>query len=556
MPAHLQPLRREGLLRRVAPFAIAATIGVLTVPMPPGRIDSVASLVAATVLTALIIAAALLAPWHGLPAWSQAVVPLAYIPVVALLRQAEGGGSSGFAILLLLPVFWLALYGTRRQLVVSVVGVTVALTLPILLVGDPLYPPSEWRRVVLWTVVSPVIGLTVQSLVAEVRRHTSEVSRERRRLEAVLENLADGVVACDRDGRVDLVNGAARYLHGLDEEIPPLELWAQQRREANRAGDGGDLPLLRALGGEIVQEEELLIEASDGSSRAVIARAQPIRGADDADRGAVVVMHDITERKEADQLKEEFFALVSHELRTPLTSIIGYVEVLDDEAQDAESAYLLAFVDRNARRLQRLVGDLLFVAQLEAGNLPLEPGRVNLGVAVSEVVGALEHRARRRSIELGLTIDPVPELAGDADRIGQVFDNVIANAIKYTPEGGRVDVRLFDDGDGHAVVEVADTGIGISPEEQARVWERFFRASTANDRLIQGVGLGLSSSRPSSRDTEASSASRARRGWGRPSASSCRSRGTSPRRRRARRRCCRERRERTSAAGARGRGRR
>ena len=493
MAAPCHPLRREGLYSRLAPFGAAALAGLLTIPLSPSYVEDVPALIAGVGLTLAVVIAAISVPWARLPRWSQTAVPLAYIPVVALLRHAEGGGSSGFAILLILPVFWLALYGTRRALSVSVVGAAIALVVPILAFGDPLYPVTEWRRAILFIAVAPVIGLTVQSLVAEVRKQSSEAAEERGRLGAILENLADGVIACDRNGRVSLVNQALRDLHSLPAESGPGDDATQAlplARPNAEALRNDETPLFRALRGEVVSNEELVVEASDGRWHTVLASAQPVWDEEEPS-GAVLVVHDISERKEAERLKDEFFALVSHELRTPLTSILGYVEILREDVSDPEAARSLVVVERNARRLQRLVGDLLFTAQLEAGNLPLEPGTVDLAAVATEVVDALEHRARRRSIELSLKVEPLSTLPGDSDRLGQVLDNLVSNALKYTPEGGRVALRVFGDVGDHAVVEVEDTGIGISDDEQERLFERFFRASTATDRVIQGIGLGL-----------------------------------------------------------------
>jgi PAS domain S-box-containing protein len=195
---------------------------------------------------------------------------------------------------------------------------------------------------------------------------------------------------------------------------------------------------------------------------------------------------------EAERLKDEFFALVSHELRTPLTSIIGYLElVLEEDSVDPETRRFLDVVARNAQRLLRLVGDLLFVAQVEAGNLGLDPGSVDLAATAAESVEAARPRAEEHQIELVLDADRLPETTGDAGRIGQAIDNLVSNAIKFTPHGGRVEVKVRRDGPS-GVLEVTDTGVGITDEDQARLFERFFRSSTATDSAIPGVGLGLS----------------------------------------------------------------
>jgi signal transduction histidine kinase len=196
--------------------------------------------------------------------------------------------------------------------------------------------------------------------------------------------------------------------------------------------------------------------------------------------------------QEGERLKDEFFALVSHELRTPLTSIIGYLElVLDDEEHLSEdSRRFLEVVERNAKRLLRLVGDMLFVAQVEAGRLSLEAHAVDLDKVTAEAVEAARPAAERAGVTLALASEPVKPILGDRDRFGQMLDNLISNALKFTPDEGSVDVRLTDAGD-RAIVEVADTGMGIPDAEQQRLFERFFRASSATNSAVPGAGLGL-----------------------------------------------------------------
>jgi PAS domain S-box-containing protein len=198
--------------------------------------------------------------------------------------------------------------------------------------------------------------------------------------------------------------------------------------------------------------------------------------------------------EEADRLKSEFFALVSHELRTPLTSVIGYLDIVreDDEGGlSEEQDRFLSIIDRNARRLLRLVGDLLFVAQVEAGTLSLEKGEVDLEQVALDSVEAARPRAGK--VDVALVADTVPTTleAGDSDRLGQLVDNLVSNALKFTPEGGSVTVRLRRD-EGQAVLEVTDTGMGISAADQEHLFERFFRAERATEKAIPGIGLGLS----------------------------------------------------------------
>ena len=195
--------------------------------------------------------------------------------------------------------------------------------------------------------------------------------------------------------------------------------------------------------------------------------------------------------READRLKDEFVALISHDLRTPLTSIMGYLELtLEESDLTRDQRMYLEIVDRNAHRLLRLVNDLLFVARLEAGELDLHASELDLAEVVRESVAEAEPRAVANGITLTCSAEEVPSVTADRGRILQLLDNLVSNAIKFTPEGGEVRVSVGR-ANGAVRLEVEDTGIGIAAEEQRRLFERFFRASTAAERQIPGTGLGL-----------------------------------------------------------------
>jgi signal transduction histidine kinase len=198
--------------------------------------------------------------------------------------------------------------------------------------------------------------------------------------------------------------------------------------------------------------------------------------------------------READRLKDEFVALISHDLRTPLTSITGYVELaLEDDLTDEVRGFL-DVVARNAERLLALVNDLLFVARLQAGEMSLDPTEVDLAEVVRDAVHALEPRAVAKGITLTCTVDAVPPLQVDRGRVLQVLDNLVSNAVKFTPQGGAVQVSVGRR-DGCVALEVRDNGIGIPPEEQRRLFQRFFRAENAVEGQVPGTGLGLYISR-------------------------------------------------------------
>ncbi len=219
----------------------------------------------------------------------------------------------------------------------------------------------------------------------------------------------------------------------------------------------------------------------------------PVRDETGEQMGRLVVLRDVTRERESEKLKDEFFALVSHELRTPLTSIIGYLELARDEDEDLspDARRFLGVVDRNAKRLLRLVGDMLFVAQVEAGRLSLERAPLDLGEVVADAVEAARPAAERAAVGLRLEAEPVGLIDGDRDRVGQLVDNLVSNALKFTQEYGEVVVSLGPGAGGWPEVAVRDDGMGIPDAEQQHLFERFFRSSTATTRAVPGAGLGL-----------------------------------------------------------------
>ena len=199
------------------------------------------------------------------------------------------------------------------------------------------------------------------------------------------------------------------------------------------------------------------------------------------------------ELRELDQMKDLFVSGVSHELRTPLTSMLGYLEILrDGEAGELndEQQHFLEIVDRNCHRLTDLINDILFMSRLDSGRFHIERTSVDLGELVGERVESIRPAATKKRVEVQLEIsDTDSQLWADRSRLAQVVDNVLSNAVKFTPEGGDVSVAVSTSGE-TTRFEVRDTGVGIPEDEAGRLFERFFRASTAQN--IQGTGLGLS----------------------------------------------------------------
>jgi PAS domain S-box-containing protein len=218
------------------------------------------------------------------------------------------------------------------------------------------------------------------------------------------------------------------------------------------------------------------------------------------DEGVLVsiAIRDMSEQRrleaESQRQRDELIATVSHELRTPLTSIIGYTELmadLDESDMSRRARRLLGVIERNAARELQLVDDLLTMAYLDDNRLRIERRPVRLADVARQVVDDAALRARERGIELALAETEVPPVHGDSYRLVQVLENLLTNALKFTAPGGRVDVVVRDGGP-MGVLEVRDTGIGVSAEEQEHVFDRLYRAPSAVRSQVQGAGLGLS----------------------------------------------------------------
>jgi signal transduction histidine kinase len=202
----------------------------------------------------------------------------------------------------------------------------------------------------------------------------------------------------------------------------------------------------------------------------------------------------VAELEAAQAIKDEFLALISHELRTPLTSIRGFAELLMTDDLSKEQRSYLDVIDRNSARLVSLVEDLLLMAQIQSGGLPLHLGKVILSDLIARSEESARPFAASKEIELDIDTEPGITTNGDVVRLGQVLDNVVSNAIKYTPNGGDVAITMTHTGE-TATIAVSDTGMGIPAADQAQIFGRFFRTATAVDSGIEGTGLGLAITR-------------------------------------------------------------
>jgi two-component system phosphate regulon sensor histidine kinase PhoR len=300
--------------------------------------------------------------------------------------------------------------------------------------------------------------------------------RERAESTALVDAMTEGVIAADGRGRIVTANAAARRLLGYDpgESLPDLpELF--RVKAAREVVDA-------VLGGEVVQNREAELDGS-----LVLLNARPFPSG-----GALLVLFDQTEIRRLEAVRRDFVANVSHELKTPLTSISGYAETILTDHPDPEiTRRFLETILSNARRMQRLVDDLLDLSRIEAGRWQPEREPVDIAAAVHDVWSGLADRAAGRRIELSLEVEPGAEaVPADPDGLRQVLLNLIDNSLRYSPVGARITCGSRKDGDG-IVVSVSDTGPGIAGEHLPRIFERFYRADHSRSRDEGGTGLGL-----------------------------------------------------------------
>jgi PAS domain S-box-containing protein len=327
------------------------------------------------------------------------------------------------------------------------------------------------------------------------------------------------IIGTDVDGVIRVWNPGAERMLGLPRadvvrkrSIVEFHVPDELAEVAEEAGSAPGLTALVHAAQEHGRDvRDWTYVAADGRRRTVAVAVTPRTDDRGVHAGWNFVGTDMTEARATERMKDQFVSLISHELRTPLSSILGYLELVmdpDSEPLTDEQRQYLTTVERNAHRLLRLVGDLLFTAQVEAGRFTLQPEDVDLAA----VVRAAEETARVAAAAAGVevTVD-VPEgglvVPGDAVRLGQACDNLVSNAVKFTPAGGRVALSLcaaWQTPDGEvgddarpgsvpvARLSVSDTGVGIPAGEQGQLFTRFFRASTAQRNAVPGVGLGLS----------------------------------------------------------------
>jgi two-component system phosphate regulon sensor histidine kinase PhoR len=439
------------------------------------------------------------------------VVPLAVLAAIGFLRLVPE--PSGVGIMVVIPAMWLGIDKRMRGVVVAGVGVLVTQGVPALLYFGA--GPSALVGSAQLLLVVLVCSVSLAWIADQWGKHEKELDQQRQELSETWERLTAGqrlnnaVVTAVDVGLVALQkDGAYTSMNPHHQRFMKLAYPDGHGGYAGQTGwvfepDGSTfltrekMPTIRARNGEEYNDYLIWVGEDPAQRRALAVSAQRVEG--DEQLASVLVYKDVTDLMRALKVKDEFLATVSHELRTPLTSIIGYLDLalVDSHEDDPQRGYLLV-VHRNARRLLRLVNDLLLTARTDRGVLDLDQRAIDFSRVVSECLNDLGPRADDAAVRIDAHLVDGVWVCGDRERLAEVIDNLLTNAVKYSHAGGAVRVNLFEraeDGERTAVLTVADHGIGITEEEQRQLFTKFFRTQEAQERAIQGVGLGLSISK-------------------------------------------------------------
>lgn len=326
----------------------------------------------------------------------------------------------------------------------------------------------------------------LNQMAAAVEETIQALKDDRAKMAATLTSMQEGVTVLASDGTVRLVNPAMERMVGRRE----TEVLGRTYLEVIRHPRLNEF-ITQVLAQGIASSTEITLVA--GPERTFQVQASPLAQGSDQSPGLVLVFHDITDLRRLEQVRKDFVANVSHELRTPLTAIKGYAEALQDSSQDdpAQRNRFLEIIRTHTDRLNLIITDLLLLSRIESGQVPLKREPVGIPALMDRTLGLLRHLIEQKQHKV-VTAMPhgLPPVLGDEEQLGQVFTNLLDNAVKYTPDHGTITVTAEAAQD---MVEVAveDTGIGVPPKDLPRIFERFYRVDKARSRELGGTGLGL-----------------------------------------------------------------
>jgi PAS domain S-box-containing protein len=449
--------------------------------------------------------------------WLTTVTPLLLFPAIWCLRCSDGNSASGFTPLIFLPVVWCALYGRQRDVILSIVFGGLTLFLPMFIVGPPQYPRAVWRGSVLLMIVIAAIGPLIYTLVETARRANRALSRSEVEFRAAFEDAPVGMALTGIRGgeayRFLRVNRALSTMFGRSADeltsVPVVELTHPDdveltnyrfsiatepeapRRIQKRYQHKSGRPIWVSITYSVVHDDH-------GAPTHLISQIEDITARLESDRALLEAFETdlaATERmNRLDKLRAEMASTVSHELRTPLTSAAGYVELLlesDAGPLTPEQRMMLDTIARSLTRLNGIVDDVLDMASQQASKQPAEDLIADLGGVLHAALDTLSLQAATHGLDLVVRDDlDGAQITADPGRIERVLVNLLTNAVKFTENDGVITVTASRNADS-ATIAIADNGIGIAPDDQDRIFQRFYRADNGAEQKASGTGLGL-----------------------------------------------------------------
>lgn len=330
------------------------------------------------------------------------------------------------------------------------------------------------------------LNRSINVLAENLEKITKTYETQQERLETLIENMGSGLLFINEKGHITLVNRSFKEIFQEDTDLWLDQLYYDVIRHKKVVSF-----VQKILLTEEKQRKQIKLPMNI-EIRHFDVYGAPIIGSDHKRNGAVLVFHDITELKKLEQTRKDFVANVSHELKTPVTSLKGFTETLLAGAmEDPEiTERFITIIANESKRLENLIHDLLELSKIEGAHFELQYEKVDLEILIDEVFVMLEEKASLKGIQLKKKISGDSIIDGDSLRIKQILINLVNNGIMYTPELGEIKVRVREQAE-NLVLEVEDTGIGMSKEELPRIFERFYRVDRARSRNSGGTGLGL-----------------------------------------------------------------
>jgi signal transduction histidine kinase len=480
-------------------LAASVVVTVLVVQALEPDLFAVWTFSTGVVIIIAVTAAALIIPWRRVPRSLVLLVPFADLIGVSFLAFDS---ELRFGFFWVFPITWIATHFALAALVTALGSVGVVIILDATLNG----PGSDTAvRLMVVLLALTFIGLTTYLAARQSRAYKhllrrqasrlqgtlSRVSGQERRVSQMLNGLDTGIARLSRGGEVLALNDTYVSLYAIDRDDPKRPggsveysaLRGDPLPEAER-------PFARAARGELFEGERVWLFDTHGEWHALSASTRRLTPSTDEPDSTLLIVHDITALIEAERARERLAAVVSHELRNPLTAIMGHAELaLDGQGLPPKTREQLEVIENAAVRMQTLISEILAgsraVARENAVDTSADARRI-----LDASLESFRPAADGRRVQVTLDAPPSLPVNGDAFRLRQAIDNILSNAIKYTPGGGSVRIDATQR-DGHVVIGFADTGIGIAPEDVPRIFDPYFRARAARESATPGTGLGM-----------------------------------------------------------------